>query len=231
MAMKERSRACRFFVAVGVTVSAFLFVFTVVGHVWNVCYVGPSGYSLYVGNGYVEYGYGWGWIRRRMFHDGRVEKGWKLKRTLPALAGTVPVDIPPSIQVPVWFCTVISIGATYALRRRGRLWEWPELYLILFWLIYSVTVMLFYFLVQEFFYIVDVRFMEHNTLSLAIGLSAVLVLLPCFYARIYRRHILEYRIRHGLCVTCRYNLTGNVSGICPECGTPIRREIDARNAG
>jgi hypothetical protein len=23
------------------------------------------------------------------------------------------------------------------------------------------------------------------------------------------------------CVTCRYNLTGNVSAICPECGTPI----------
>jgi hypothetical protein len=23
------------------------------------------------------------------------------------------------------------------------------------------------------------------------------------------------------CVHCHYNLTGNVSGICPECGTPI----------
>ena len=26
----------------------------------------------------------------------------------------------------------------------------------------------------------------------------------------------------NLCSRCRYNLTGNVSGICPECGTPIR---------
>ena len=25
------------------------------------------------------------------------------------------------------------------------------------------------------------------------------------------------------CVKCEYNLTGNVSGVCPECGTPIRR--------
>ncbi|MCG8403573.1 MAG: hypothetical protein MI923_00100 [Phycisphaerales bacterium] len=25
----------------------------------------------------------------------------------------------------------------------------------------------------------------------------------------------------GLCATCGYNLTGNASGICPECGTPI----------
>lgn len=23
------------------------------------------------------------------------------------------------------------------------------------------------------------------------------------------------------CATCHYNLTGNVSGICPECGTPL----------
>jgi len=25
----------------------------------------------------------------------------------------------------------------------------------------------------------------------------------------------------GLCVRCGYDLTGNVSGVCPECGTPI----------
>jgi hypothetical protein len=25
----------------------------------------------------------------------------------------------------------------------------------------------------------------------------------------------------GLCAKCDYNLTGNVSGICPECGTPV----------
>jgi hypothetical protein len=28
--------------------------------------------------------------------------------------------------------------------------------------------------------------------------------------------------RPGLCVTCGYNLTGNQSGICPECGKPIK---------
>lgn len=25
----------------------------------------------------------------------------------------------------------------------------------------------------------------------------------------------------GVCISCGYNLTGNVSGVCPECGTPI----------
>ena len=32
---------------------------------------------------------------------------------------------------------------------------------------------------------------------------------------------LRYRSRPGCCSMCGYNLTGNVSGICPECGVPI----------
>lgn len=31
------------------------------------------------------------------------------------------------------------------------------------------------------------------------------------------------RRRKGLCVKCGFDLTGNVSGICPECGTKIER--------
>jgi hypothetical protein len=27
--------------------------------------------------------------------------------------------------------------------------------------------------------------------------------------------------RIGICLTCGYNLTGNTSGTCPECGTPV----------
>jgi len=33
------------------------------------------------------------------------------------------------------------------------------------------------------------------------------------------------RVRVGQCRECNYNLTGNISGICPECGTPIPDEI------
>jgi hypothetical protein len=29
------------------------------------------------------------------------------------------------------------------------------------------------------------------------------------------------RLGAGRCTSCAYNLTGNVSGICPECGTPV----------
>ncbi len=30
------------------------------------------------------------------------------------------------------------------------------------------------------------------------------------------------RRRRGLCITCGYNLTGNVSGVCPECGGAVQ---------
>ena len=29
------------------------------------------------------------------------------------------------------------------------------------------------------------------------------------------------RLKPGVCPTCSYNLTGNISGTCPECGTPV----------
>jgi hypothetical protein len=34
-------------------------------------------------------------------------------------------------------------------------------------------------------------------------------------------HPTKYSPPAGFCVKCGYNLTGNVSGICPECGQPI----------
>lgn len=30
----------------------------------------------------------------------------------------------------------------------------------------------------------------------------------------------RWRRKRGICVRCGYNLTGNISGVCPECGTP-----------
>jgi len=40
----------------------------------------------------------------------------------------------------------------------------------------------------------------------------------------YRRNAeRRRRLRLGLCITCEYDLTGNVSGVCPECGTKIEK--------
>lgn len=33
-----------------------------------------------------------------------------------------------------------------------------------------------------------------------------------------------YRKRRGLCLTCGYDLTGNVSGVCPECGVATKSD-------
>jgi hypothetical protein len=31
----------------------------------------------------------------------------------------------------------------------------------------------------------------------------------------------------GRCSACGYNLTGNISGVCPECGTPVSQKLEA----
>lgn len=56
-------------------------------------------------------------------------------------------------------------------------------------------------------------------LILAFGAYPVYVLLR---GPLRRRYSRAYRREQGLCADCCYNLTGNVSGICPECGTPVR---------
>ena len=65
---------------------------------------------------------------------------------------------------------------------------------------------------------------KERVVGLPLGLPVVVL---CAYPTIafvrgpvrrYRRH---RRRKRGLCVTCGYNLTGNVSGVCPECGREI----------
>lgn len=60
-------------------------------------------------------------------------------------------------------------------------------------------------------------------------LGAVVLLPLTVFMRAYTLHFLEqfgpqwrFFVHDGpRCVRCGYNLTGNVSGICPECGTPV----------
>ena len=49
-------------------------------------------------------------------------------------------------------------------------------------------------------------------------LFTLFALLPCLWAiRLYRK----WSVREGHCPHCNYNLTGNTSGVCPECGTRV----------
>lgn len=56
--------------------------------------------------------------------------------------------------------------------------------------------------------------MRFGLLIFVLGFYPTLVLVV---GRVRRRH----RKRRNLCIDCAYSLTGNTSGICPECGTAI----------
>lgn len=42
-----------------------------------------------------------------------------------------------------------------------------------------------------------------------------------------RRFLLRKRFHEGLCAHCGYNLAGNISGVCPECGMPVPQDAIA----
>jgi hypothetical protein len=56
-----------------------------------------------------------------------------------------------------------------------------------------------------------------------LALLILLLILPLMWLRRLMRTSAHGRT--GLCKNCGYDLTGNVSGICPECGTPISKRI------
>lgn len=55
------------------------------------------------------------------------------------------------------------------------------------------------------------------------------VLIAALTAGVMR--LIPIRPRRGYCGRCGYNLTGNKSGICPECGTPIVKHAPRRRNG
>ena len=55
---------------------------------------------------------------------------------------------------------------------------------------------------------------------LALVGTAAVVSLYVMQCRSYRSGERELRRRQGRCLACGYHLTGNVSGTCPECGSP-----------
>ncbi|MDB5355283.1 MAG: hypothetical protein JWN24_1736 [Phycisphaerales bacterium] len=51
----------------------------------------------------------------------------------------------------------------------------------------------------------------------------VLLILPAIWLMGYRRSLI--RLGRGCCRGCGYDLTGNTSGVCPECGTRIESKL------
>ena len=59
--------------------------------------------------------------------------------------------------------------------------------------------------------------------TLAISPGYVMLLSAILPVMWVNRRRLKRRNHNGLCEACGYDLTGNVSGVCPECGTVISR--------
>ena len=71
----------------------------------------------------------------------------------------------------------------------------------------------------------DCFFNGPPTFTCGAGGVALYLLLVVFLIAVlaWRRYTgLMKRYPPGVCECCAYNLTGNISGVCPECGTPIR---------
>ena len=68
------------------------------------------------------------------------------------------------------------------------------------------------------------------TLTMSTWMPTLLTspLLIPFVILMHGSHRHRRRARAGRCVTCGYNLTGNVSGICPECGEAIPTEMKVK---
>lgn len=61
-----------------------------------------------------------------------------------------------------------------------------------------------------------------GNLSVAFVLMAMYVAIRLIALGIVRHFVVSIIFQDGtLCESCAYNLTGNASGVCPECGTPV----------
>lgn len=134
-------------------------------------------------------------------------------------------------ELAVW----ISRGAISAMHPAGYPLDWPRHeHLVWYWRARRVEV----FLVKlaRGFGLVD-GFLGGGLPSIGFipGCPLVTVRIPCWipFASVVVPAIWLWHVRcrpagNHKCVRCGYDLTGNVSGHCPECGTPARQPMRER---
>jgi rRNA maturation endonuclease Nob1 len=66
------------------------------------------------------------------------------------------------------------------------------------------------------------------TFFVAFSIQMFLSMMWLRNARSMRKNeIVGQRRERGECEQCGYSLTGNTSGVCPECGTPVSQKAEA----
>ena len=72
---------------------------------------------------------------------------------------------------------------------------------------------------------------ETSGACLILPLWAIALVFALLFAALGVRRYFQRAKREGVCPSCSYDLTGNVSGVCPECGTIIKKAIQAKRRG
>lgn len=73
-------------------------------------YVGSDGVSFSIGDGRIDYGYDWGWIRQKMFPGGGAPPlGWSRRPLYLRVRSPAPVSV-PILPFTVWGLAVVACG-------------------------------------------------------------------------------------------------------------------------
>ncbi|MCB9853549.1 MAG: hypothetical protein H6819_10670 [Phycisphaerales bacterium] len=176
-----------------------------ISHRWNVCYAGDYGFVV-VTNGYLILPVGgtrtwgdWGWWVQAPWPDPMVawsEFAW------PLLIGPVPQMGTTGVYLP--FATCYGCLILWPLLKLAA-WIRPSIGLAS---VFVSVSLLFYALMLPVYPDAHSRFLLVTWIVTFMTASLTL----CDAVRNRRRN------RPGSCAHCSYDLTGNASGVCPECG-------------
>jgi hypothetical protein len=117
--------------------------------------------------------------------------------------------VPPARRLK-WYCLVLSALVTFAT-------------------ILSYVAPLSYPARYGWHYKIRDGWVEHTNDGISVAVFpvwATTFVLAAVTVVVWRRDV--RRVPVGLCVCCGYDLTGNVSGRCPECGTAVAKALERR---
>jgi len=167
-----------------------------------------TGAFLFVGDGGIELGNDWGWIRRRFHHhNGVPESEWSVHWARPELAGAIGEPLRLS-----FFILLALILAYLLVLFKGKLTPVGHEKRSRLVVLIGVLFIVFNAVIPPFILWGDIRIM------VSIMLTAVLFIWTD--RRDYHSYLKQIG-QDSACSRCGYDLTGNVSGVCSECGESI----------